>query len=67
MHTEVATRGGEGVVQHLLNTRVHGVHAGSQAPKLVCSQRHHSEELLSEAGQGLNRVALHGHPLLKRL
>lgn len=57
---------GEGP-SNLLKARVHGVHAGTQAPKLVCSQGHHSEELLPEVGHGLNGVTLYGHPLLKYL
>lgn len=67
MPVRVAARREEGATQHLLIPQVHGVHAGPQAPELVGRQRHHSEELLPEAGQGLHRVALHGHPLLKCL
>lgn len=63
----VAARRWEGATQHLLRAPVHGVHTGSQAPELVCSQGHHSEELLSEARHRLDGVALNGHPLLQRL
>ena len=53
--------------QHLLKARVHRGHAGSQAPEPVCGQAHHVEQLSSQAGRRLHRVALDGHPLLQRL
>lgn len=53
--------------QHLLRAQVLEVHAGPQAPELLCSQGHHPEELLSEARHRLNGVTLNGHPLLQLL
>lgn len=67
MHREVAAHGGGRDRQHLLRAQVLEVHAGPQAPELLCGHGHHSEELLSEAGHRLNGVALNGHPLLQPL